>query len=88
MLIANRGMIDVALKSISFVNPQKATVRFRTKNTGQTMGFVNNKNMIVDIEFIFSESMPLSAEDRYINPLGFQVVKYVVDQELVTGYEE
>jgi type IV secretory pathway component VirB8 len=43
--------------------------------------------MIVDMEFIFAD-LKLSAEDRYVNPLGFQVTRYVVDQELVTGYDE
>jgi type IV secretion system protein VirB8 len=86
-LIANRGMIEIALKSMSFPNPRKATVRFRTRNVGQVVGFANNRDMIADVEFTFSE-LNLSGEDRYINPLGFQVFKYVIDQELVTGYEE
>ncbi|MDR2527348.1 MAG: type IV secretion system protein [Rickettsiales bacterium] len=87
LLIGNRGMIEVALKSISFVNAQKATVRFRLKNVGQVVGFINNRDMIADVEFVFAD-LKLSAEDRYVNPLGFQVTRYVVDQELVQGYEE
>jgi type IV secretion system protein VirB8 len=87
MLIGNRGMIEVALKSISFVTPQKATIRFRLRNVGQVVGFVNNRDMIVDMEFQFAD-LQLSAEDRYVNPLGFQVTRYVIDQELVIGYGE
>lgn len=86
-LLANKGMIEIALKSLSFVNANKATIRFRTRNVGQVYGFVNNRDMIIDMEFIFA-NLNLSAEERYINPLGFQVTRYVVDEELVRGFEE
>lgn len=86
-MIGNRGMIEVALKSISFPTPNTAVVRFRLKNVGTVYGFVNNRDMIADIEFKFA-NLNLSLEERYINPLGFQVTKYVIDNELVNGYEE
>ena len=86
-MIGSRGIIEVALKSISFYTPNNATVRYRLKNVGTVMGFANNRDMIADIEFKFV-NLNLSAEERYINPLGFQVTKYVVDQELVIGSEE
>jgi len=85
--IGNRGMIDVALKSISFSSPNTAIIRFRLKNIGSTPGFQDNRDMIADIEFKFTD-LSLSSEERYINPLGFQVIKYVVDEELITGSEE
>ncbi len=86
-LIGNRGMIEVALKSIGFPTPNTAIVRFRLRNIGTVREFTNNRDMIADIEFRFTD-IKLSAEERYINPLGFQVTKYVVDQELVSGSEE
>ena len=43
--------------------------------------------MNVDMDFRFAD-LKLSVEERYINPLGFQVTKYVIDQELVKGSEE
>jgi type IV secretion system protein VirB8 len=85
--IGNRGIIEVALKSMSFSTPTKATIRFRLKNIGSVTGFADNRDMIADIEFTFA-NLNLTTEERYINPLGFQVTKYVVDKELVTGYEE
>lgn len=86
-MIGARGMIEVALKSISFPTPTTAVVRFRLKNIGSVYGFVNNRDMIADLEFKFA-NLNLSLEERYTNPLGFQVTKYVVDSELVSGYEE
>ncbi|GMO62357.1 MAG: type IV secretion system peptidoglycanase PtlE [Rickettsiales bacterium] len=87
ILIGNRGLIDFQLKSMAFVTPNKATVRFTTKNQGQVEGFPEGQAMILDIEFVFAD-VQLSLEDRYINPLGFQVVRYVLDNEIVRGYEE
>ena len=86
-LIGSRGVIEVALKSISFPTPNSAIVRFRLQNVGSVTGFENNRDMIVDMDFRFAD-IKLSVEERYINPLGFQVTKYVIDRELVRGSEE
>lgn len=86
-MIGNRGMIEVALKSISFASPNHAVIRFRLRNVGNVYGFANNRDMIADVEFRFA-NLNLTAAERNINPLGFQVTKYVVDQELISGYEE
>lgn len=85
-LIGGRGMIEVALKSISFPTPNSAVIRFKLKNVGFVRDFANNRDMIADIEFKFTD-INLSIEERYVNPLGFQVTKYVVDQELVSDSE-
>ena len=85
--IGNRGMINVALKSISFPTPTTAVVRFRLKNSGNVTSFANNRDMIADLEFRFA-NLKLSLEDRYVNPIGFQVTRYVVDEDMVSGYEE
>lgn len=86
--IANRGVVEINLKSMSFPSPNRATVRFRLRTLGSTPGFTNNIDKIADVEFVFSSNINLSITDRYINPLGFQVTKYVVDNELTIGSEE
>jgi len=85
--IGNKGMIEVALKSVSFYSPTSASIRFRLRNIGTVLAFRNNRDMIADIEFKFAD-LQLSIEDRYTNPLGFQVTKYVVDDDIVVGSEE
>jgi type IV secretion system protein VirB8 len=85
-LLGNEGGLEVSLKSISFVTATKAIIRFRLRNVGNS-SFENNRDMIADVEFQFAD-LKLTLEERYINPLGFQIKSYVVDRELITGYEE
>lgn len=57
-----------------------AQVRF---NINEIYGLVNtNLNKIATIEFAY-EPLNLTREERLINPLGFQVVKYRIDEEAV-----
>ena len=86
-LISNRGMIKVLLKSISFTTPTSVVVRYRLQNVGRVYGIENNRDMIADISFRFA-NLNLTLTERYINPLGFQVTKFVNDRELVSTYEE
>ena len=85
--IGNRGIIEVAIKSLIFQTPTSVTIRYRLKNIGSVSGFANNRDMIAEMEFRFA-NLTLSQADRYINPLGFQVTKFVSDQELSIKYEE
>lgn len=86
-MIGNRGIIEVAIKSLIFQTPTSATIRYRLKNIGNVSGFANNRDMIAEIEFRFA-NLTLSQEDRYINPLGFQVTKFLADQEITKNYGE
>ena len=85
--IGNRGIIEVAIKSLIFQTPTSVTIRYRLKNIGNVSGFANNRDMIAEMEFRFA-NLTLSQADRYINPLGFQVTKFLSDQELTIKYEE
>ncbi len=85
--IGNRGIIEVAIKSLIFQTPTSVTIRYRLKNIGSVSGFANNRDMIAEMEFRFA-NLTLSQADRYINPLGFQVTKFLSDQELAIKYEE
>ena len=86
-MIGNRGIIEVAIKSLIFQTPTSATIRYRLKNIGSVSGFANNRDMIAEIEFRFA-NLTLSQADRYINPLGFQVTKFLADQEITKNYGE
>lgn len=86
-LIGNRGIIEVAIKSLIFQTPNSVTIRYRLKNIGSVVGFANNRDMIAEMEFRFT-NLTLSQEDRYINPIGFQVTKFVADQEITKNYGE
>ncbi len=86
-LIGNRGIIEVAIKSLIFKTANSATIIFRLKNIGSVSGFANNRDMIADIEFKFT-NLTLSQQDRYINPIGFQVTKFLADLEISSNYGE
>lgn len=86
-MIGNRGIIEVAIKSLIFQTPNSVTIRYRLKNIGSVSGFANNRDMIAEMDFRFT-NLTLSQQDRYINPIGFQVTRFVADQEITKNYGE
>ena len=71
----------IKLKSLTFLTPQKAQVRIaveQTKVGAPTVVY----NRIITMDFVFAD-MSLSTEERFINPLGFQVTDYRVDEDSV-----
>ena len=73
-------VISVHVKSVSPLGPNTALVRFETerKDQGQFEGPRDAWTSIVRYRFV---DAPMSMEDRLINPLGFQVLRYRRDQE-------
>jgi type IV secretion system protein VirB8 len=70
----------VRVKSVSFLNKRTAQIRFSSTETSQTAKREDAWVAIVSFRFV---NLPETEEDRFINPLGFQVTAYRVDQELV-----
>ena len=72
------GLIDV--RAISFVSPQVANVRFhRTLRQAQQ---TTESDWIATVAFAYTKA-PMAEADRLRNPLGFQVVTYRSDPEVV-----
>lgn len=73
-------VLAVHIKSVSPLGPGTAQVRFETErqDQGQVDGPRDAWVGIVRYRFI---DAAMSMEDRLINPLGFQVVRYRKDQE-------
>ncbi|MFV9875924.1 MAG: virB8 family protein [Rickettsiales endosymbiont of Dermacentor nuttalli] len=71
---------SLKVRSIQFLTPGKtAQVRFTiVENEGAKTSF--HKIATVDFEYT---QMEMSIEDRFINPLGFQITNYVVSDELI-----
>lgn len=67
------------VKSVSLTTPTTALVRFTTDRR-QGDGAVTRNEWAAVLQFAFTGG-PLSAEDRLINPLGFQVTRYRRDAE-------
>lgn len=80
-VLQNRGTLTVKIKSIIFNAPTIATVRFVVYSSYPTKLYPAEKHSIAEIHFRFAD-MELSTEDRYINPLGFQVIKYNIGEDV------
>ena len=70
----------VKIKSINFLNDYTAQIRFQklthTKATDTTKDYV----AIITFKYV---QKPESMVERFMNPLGFKVIKYRVDQEIL-----
>jgi type IV secretion system protein VirB8 len=72
------SLIDV--RAITFVSPKVANVRFHRilRQAQQT----TESDWIATVAFIYTKA-PMNEADRLRNPLGFQVVSYRCDPEVV-----
>ena len=72
--------VAVAVKSVSLISPGAAIVRFDTRRSSLGGGDSGVQSHVAAISFGFSNA-PLRLEDRFDNPLGFQVTRYRRDME-------
>ena len=79
--LKEKGTMDIKIKSILFNTPTIATVRFIVYNTRPSKSYPAEVHKIAEIQFQFVD-MKLNTDDRYINPLGFQVIKYTVGEDI------
>ncbi len=70
--------VNIAIKSITFLNDRTASVRFQRteKDSGQER--VSHWISIMSFRYV---DKPILQKDRFQNPLGFQVGSYRIDQE-------
>lgn len=68
------AIVDVAVKSVSALGPNLAQVRFDTRRR-DIASVQPPESWIATIRYSYSGE-PMSAADRFINPLGFQVLRY------------
>jgi type IV secretion system protein VirB8 len=68
------------VKSVSLVSPGAALVRFDTRHSSLNGGQTSVQSFVAAISFGFANA-PLRVEDRFDNPLGFQVTRYRRDIE-------
>lgn len=80
--LPTRAIIRTEIKSVSILNPDRALVRFMTTRADPGSEEQQSQHWVAIIRFGFSDA-EMSAEDRYINPLGFQVTSYRRDPETI-----
>jgi len=78
-LYGDRGFVSIAIRTISYLSPTVAQVRFTKVITlGQNTPVAQNWNAILTFKYT---TAPEHEKDRTLNPLGFQVVTYRSDPE-------
>jgi type IV secretion system protein VirB8 len=74
--------ISVRIKSVQFTDNNTAQIRVMRQIT--TNERTINKDEVITMGFYFSPEMQLSMEERLINPLGFQVNRFNIAEEVFT----
>jgi type IV secretion system protein VirB8 len=75
-------LVETRVKSVSPLTPNSVLVRFETARRDQGDRYQPRQPWVAVVQYRFSGA-PMSTDDRYLNPLGFQVVEYRKDPETV-----
>jgi len=82
-VLPRTAIVDTTIKSISPVGPNTALVRFETRRRDEDGRIDAPHAWAAVVAYRFTDA-PMSVEDRLVNPLGFQVVRYHRDPEILT----
>lgn len=74
------AIVETRVKSVSRLDEQSALVRYETVRRDEGAQAEPAQHWVAIIRYRFSGE-PMSAEDRFLNPLGFQVLEYRRDPE-------
>lgn len=80
-------LIETRVKSVSPLDGESALVRFDTIRRDSGSRYEAPRAWVAVVHYRFSGE-PMSIEDRYLNPLGFQVTGYRRDAETLSPPEE
>jgi type IV secretion system protein VirB8 len=75
-------VVDVRVKSVSPVGPNAVLVRFDTVRSDAGAQPQPASAWVAVVRYHYSDQ-PMSLEDRFVNPLGFQVTSYRKDPEAI-----
>ncbi len=81
-MYGSQAQRHVRIRSIAFLNASTAQVRF-TATEQRSSSPVKTSDWIATLAFRFGP-VPSGDSERFINPLGFSVTHYRVDQEVVS----
>lgn len=78
--MGGKASIDIRIKSVAFLNEKIAAVRFSRIYRETGVARTSDWNAVVDFQYV---QKPMKMEDRFQNPLGFQITSYRVNPEAV-----
>jgi type IV secretion system protein VirB8 len=79
--LGTNSRIEVRIKSIQFSDNNTAQIRIVRQINAESAD-AKTKDEVITMGFYFSPEMTLTMEERLINPLGFQVNKYLIAEEV------
>lgn len=74
------GTVEIEIRNVSFIDNDTVTIPI--KRTMRRTGTVMDDYEVVTLKYQYLQD-PMSEEDRFINPLGFQVIAYRKDPQLL-----
>ncbi len=72
------GVRQIKFKSITYLSPQLVQARVLVEERSDAT--LAQQNLIILLAFSYA-NMALTLEERYVNPLGFIVTDYRIDEE-------
>lgn len=72
--------IELRIKSIKFLDPVTVQIRILRITSSKERG-TSQKDEVINMSFYFA-NLTLNAEERLINPLGFQVTSFSITEEI------
>jgi type IV secretion system protein VirB8 len=78
--LPRNSVIDVKVRSVSQLSGTSAMVRFASVRRDAGAAEQPMQNWVAVIKYRYSNA-PMAVEDRYVNPLGFEVTDYRKDAE-------
>ncbi len=76
------GVRRVKLKSMTYLEPKKVQVRILVEELMDGINVSSQLHKIILLEFEYTK-MGLTTEERYVNPLGFRVIAYRSDEDML-----
>jgi type IV secretion system protein VirB8 len=83
VLYPRTSLVDVRVKSVSPMGKNAALVRFETVQSDAGAQSQPAAAWVAVVRYRYSDAA-MSLEDRFVNPLGFQVTSYRKDPEVLT----
>lgn len=78
--MGSNGVRTVKFKSITYLNPQLVQARLLIEEKTDNTYVQQHKIALLAFEYV---KMSLTNEERYINPLGFRVKDYRIDEDIL-----
>lgn len=80
--LGSAGVRQIKFKSIAYLNPQVVQARVLIEEKSDGISVSSRYHQVILVSFEYT-TMTLSTEERYVNPLGFRVIDYRVDEDLM-----